>query len=716
MSGRRRRVAKPQWKPRAELTLLNTDVMRVDGPAKVSGRAQYAHDMRLPRMVYARLLLCPLPSADVESLDFAAALALPGVVAAKRLPNSERTIFLGQPIAAIAAVTPEAAEDGLRAIEVRFAERPWTITPEQSRAAGAPRVSGRFENVVPDEREQGSASAVEAALGKADAVVEATYTVPVQHHACLETHGMVVDFDGERARVWASTQDTNGVRSEVAEELGLSQDKVESFVDYMGGGFGSKFNIGPEGQAACLLARELRRPVHLMLTRGDEFLMAGNRSGARQILRGGATLDGKIVALGAEVWRHGGIGMGSNPGQPYIYSIEPAHMRRGSVLTNMDSSRAMRAPGHPQASFAIESMVDELAYAIAMDPLDFRVRNLSDPVYHRQLRRVAQEIGWFEHPHREVPGVPAGGVNTGIGFGVSTWSGGGRQGCTVTVRIDPDGSVTSSCGSQDLGTGVRTYVGTIVAEEFGLRVEQVLGRVGHSEYGPATGSGGSTTTGSVAPAVKHAAHKAREAFAERLAPWLECKAEDVVFAGGSVRSKADASKELAWKEACSVLGGDSLLATGEWQEHLQARGIHGAQAARVEVDTATGAFRVVKMVCVQDCGLPLNRLALRSQINGGMVEALGYALFEERVLDPDLGVMLNAHFDDYKLPGTFEMPEMVAIIDDEDERPQPIGMAEATIIPGQSAIANAIANACGVRIRSLPLTPDKVLMGLQEKA
>ncbi|MHC5005040.1 MAG: xanthine dehydrogenase family protein molybdopterin-binding subunit [Planctomycetota bacterium] len=713
------RRADPQWKPRSELRLINTDVPRVDGPAKVSGRAKYAHDVRLPNMVYARLFLCPHPSAEVVSVDVEAAKSVPGVAYAAPIENHPtRTMFLGQPLAVVAGETPEAAEDGLRAIRASFEEAEWVVTPEQSAAEGAPQITTRQSNAFV-ERDRGDAAAVVEAAEGAAAFVDRTYTVPVQHHCCLETHGMVIDFDGERARCWLSTQAVTSTRDEVARALGLRGDTVEIICDYMGGGFGSKFSIGIEGVAACQVARDLRRPVHLMLTRSDEFLIAGNRSGGEQRVRAGASADGKLVAIDSDIWRHGGLGRGSNPGLPYIYAAGTASMRLGSVRTNTDANRAMRAPGHPQASFAMESVVDELAYAIGMDPLEFRIKNLEDPVYHRQLNRVAQEIGWYDHPYRTAPGEPGdgpGAVNTGIGFGVSTWGGGGREVCVVTVRIDPDGSVTSSAGSQDLGTGVRTYVASIVAEELGLEIHQVVGRVGHSEYGPSNASGGSTTTGSLAPAVKDAAHNARVAFSERLASWLDCGPDDVVFEGGQVRSARDERKRLSWSDACSILGSDPLVATGEWRRHLQGEGVHGAQAVKVEVDVETGRFRLVKMVCIQDQGLPVNRLTLRSQINGGMVEAIGYAMFEERVIDPWLGVALNANFDDYKLPGSTEMPEMVAIIDDDDERQQTIGMAEATIIPGHGAIANAIHNACGVRIRNLPLTPDKILMGLQERA
>jgi xanthine dehydrogenase YagR molybdenum-binding subunit len=268
-------------------------------------------------------------------------------------------------------------------------------------------------------------------------------------------------------------------------------------------------------------------------------------------------------------------------------------------------------------------------------------------------------------------------------------------------------------GSQDLGTGVRTYLAAIVAEELGLELSAVEARLGDNRLPKANASGGSVTTGSAAPAIKDAAHEARVAFAEHLAEVLGVDTGSVTFDGGVVR----AGKEtLSWSAACETLPDEGLRARGVWREHLQASGVHGAQAARVRVDLETGRVRVEKMVCVQDQGLPLNRLALRSQINGGMIQALSYALLEERLIDPDLGLLLSDNLEDYKIAGSLEIPELVAIIDDDDERAAPIGMAEAVVIPGAAAIANAIHNACGVRLRHLPLTPTKVLEGLAARA
>jgi xanthine dehydrogenase YagR molybdenum-binding subunit len=697
------------WPPRAQLAVLNHDLPRVDGPAKISGRARYTHDVRLPEMVYARLLCCPVPCAEV-TVDLEPARKIPGVEAAIEL-GSGKVGYLGQPIAAVAARTPEIAEDGLRAIVLKLVPKPWAVDHAQATAEGAPKI--RKDGNLSKENVAGDPKEVEAAIAAADAVVEGTYTLPVQHHACLETHGVVVDYrGGEEATIYGSTQGTFTLLDGVPDELGLKASQVTAIVEHMGGGFGSKFGIGIEGQAACKLSKELKKPVHLMLQRADEFVTAGNRSGSRQVLRAGATKDGKLVAFLGDVTKLGGVGGGSFPGgRPYIYEFPKGCVRVRSAYTHTDSSRAMRAPGHPQASFGMESLIDELAYKVGVDPLEFRKRNLKDPVHRRQLDAVAREIGWTDHPNKTGPAALQDGVGVGIGFAVSTWGGGGGEGCEVEVRVDRDGSVVAGVGTQDLGTGTRTYVAAIVAEELGLPLEAVAARIGDSRLGKATPSGGSTTTASLAPAVKDAASNLRALLAERAAKALSIPAERVRFAGGRAADETDPKRALAWKQVCATLPAEGLAAHGTHQHDLASSGVHGAQAAKVRVDTLTGRVEVLKMACMQDCGLPLNRMAVRSQIQGGMVQSLSFGLLEQRVIDPAGGWALNANFEDYKLAHALEIPEMVALIDDEDGRPV-IGLAEPAVIPGHGAIANAVYNACGARVRDLPLTPDKVLAAL----
>lgn len=701
--------AGPGWGANDKHTLLNKRLTRVDGPLKVTGVARYTYDQRLPGMLYGRILRCPHGHARVKSLDTEAASKIPGVHAIIQAPLTELR-FAGAPVAAVAATTPEIAGDALRAIKVSYEVLPHVVHAQEAIKPNAPQVVAD-ENNLAEKAKNGDPQKAEAAFATADAVVEAEYISARIHHACLETHGMVVDFrGGDSATIYSSTQGTFTIPPDAAKELGLEQSKVVASVEHMGGGFGSKFGIGTEGMLACRLSKQTKAPVKLMLTRYDEFVMSGNRSGSWQKLKGGVKNDGTIVALQARQYRLGGIGQGSQAGQPYIYRMGDTYREIYALHTNEDSSIAMRAPGHPQASFAVESLVDELAYKIKMDPVEFRKKNLRDEVYHRQLDRAAKEIGWSRR--NPVAGGNPGPFKRGMGCAVGTWGGGGNNQCKVDVTISRDGAVAVAVGTQDLGTGTRTYTRAIVAEELGLGINDVKEQIGNSKLGNANPSGGSTTAPSLAPSVKDAAIKARMIMAERVRPLLgNATPEEIVFAGGKVSAKG---QSLTWKQAAASLPAAGITAHGEWRADLQARGVHGACFAEVEVDVETGYVKPIKMVHIQDCGLPLNRLAMESQINGGMIQSLGMALWEGRVMDAQLGMQLNPGFGDYKLPGSLEMPEMVPLIDDDDKREAVIGMSEGCIIPAVGALVNAVFNATGVRVRELPITPDKILMGLMK--
>ena len=704
-----RRTDGPAWPERDTLQVLHHDTPRRSAKDKVRGAALYSHDRRVPGMLYGRLVSVPVPRAEFE-VDLAPALAIDGVVAAVKLREGE-TQFLGQAVAAVAAETPELAEDGARAVKLTFRELPFAITPDQALAEGAPQVrrGGNHSKVRP----KGDEAATEEALAASDAVIDVTYRVPVQHHVCLETHGVLCDYrGGDEATIYASTQMAFGIPGAAAEVLGLDEKNVRCIVEHMGGGFGSKFSLDTPGRAACLLAKQAGRPVQLLNTRTDEFRAAGNRSGSIRRVRAGANEDGKLTALRIECEKLGGIGRGAGGPRPYHYEPGASYFEERAIHTHTDSSRAMRAPGHPQAAFATESAIDELAYRVGVDLVAFRKANLSDPVWHRQLDRVAAEIGWHDHPHRSAPGRGDGWIAEGIGFAISAWGGGGHRGAEASVSIRPDGGVAAMIGIQDLGTGVRTLVAMIAAEELGLRAEDVEPRIGDTILPPGVGSGGSVTTGSISPPVKIASYNARKAFAEHLASILDCPSERVRFQARRVFDADTPGRGLTWEEACRTLPKTGIGGHGAWDAKLQGSGVHGAQAARVRVDLMTGRVRVLKMVCCQDSGLVLNPLTWRSQVNGAMIQGLGQALFEERVLDADLGLALNAGLGDYKIPGTEEIPELVALIDEEDTREFPIGVGEPPVIPGPAAIANAVHNACGARVRSLPITPDKVLAAL----
>ncbi|HMH45377.1 MAG TPA: xanthine dehydrogenase family protein molybdopterin-binding subunit [Pyrinomonadaceae bacterium] len=703
----------PGWGPNDKHTLLNHRMTRVDGPLKVSGAAHYTYDIRLPNMLYGKVLRCPYAHAKIRRFDSSAASRMPGVKAIIQAPLEEFR-FAGSPVAAVAATTPELAQDAARAIVVEYEKLPHVVTANAAIKPNAPRVlstegPGGEDNLAQKDK-RGDLPKVEAAFATCDAIVEAEYRTPRLHHCCLETHGMVVDYSGgDAATIYATTQGTFTIPGDAAHELGLPQSAVTATVQHMGGGFGSKFGIGIEGMMACRLSKETKSPVKLMLTRSDEFLMTGNRSGSWTKFKAGVTKDGTFVAMQATQYRLGGVGQGSQAGQPYaVYRVGETYREVYALHTNEDSSIAMRAPGHPQASFAMESLLDELAYKIGMDPVEFRKKNMPDKVYHRQIDRAAREINWAKR--NPTPGGGTGPLKRGMGCAAGTWGGGGNEACHVDVSVSRDGSVVVAVGTQDLGTGTRTYTRAIVAEELGLQIKDVVEQIGNSKLGGANASGGSTTSASLSPSVKDAAYKARIAVTEKFSPLLgNAKPEEIIFANGKV---SGGGKSIAWKQACAALPPAGLTAHGVWRSDLQARGVHGVAFAEVEVDVETGKVRPIKLLQVQDGGLPLNRLTMESQINGGMIQALGMALFETRVMDADLGIQLNPSFMDYKVPGSLEMPELIPLIDDEDKREVVIGIAEAAIIPAIGAIGNAVFNACGARIRELPMTPDKILMAL----
>jgi xanthine dehydrogenase YagR molybdenum-binding subunit len=720
-------VEGPVWGPKDKHRLINTKIPRADGPVKATGMAKYTHDIKVPNMAHARFVTSPHAHARIKSIDTDAAKAVPGVLlvlpfkdAVQSFDNEPR--YEGQPVAVVAAKTPDAAEDAARAVKIEWEVLPHVVTAEDALKPDAPpifnnaggrggRAGGRGG------QQQGSPDAVLDAVKASDVSVEATYNTNIVHHCCLETHSVVVDYSGgDSATVYCSSQDTAAVAGgDASRELGLPGNKIVGIVHHMGGGFGSKFGLGIVGQWALRVSKQLKQPVKLVMTRREEFLAAGNGPGSIQTFKAGANKDGTLNAVHALQKALPGIGRSGIAAQTYQYKAAHAYREQATLNTNEDSSVAMRAPGHPQACFAMESLMDELAYKLDMDPVEFRKKNVPDPAWVRQLTVGAKAIGWENR--NKTPGKSADGgpLVRGMGCGIGAWGGGGRGGCVATVNISQDGSVIVQNASQDLGTGTRTYVRAIVAEELGLEYQDVHEEIGDTRFTNGTSSGGSTTAASLAPAVKVAAFNAKTEIAKRVAPLLGAQPDAVLFKDRQILGNG---KSLSWKQACAALPANGLSVRGEWARSLAGNGAHGASFAEVEVDMETGHVRVTKMAHVQDGGLILNRLAAESQINGGMIQSMGMALLETRVMDASLGVMVNPTFNDYKLPGCLEIPELIPIIDDGDERNVVIGIAEPANIPGVGAIANAVYNATGLRIRDLPITPDKILNALaaQQKA
>jgi xanthine dehydrogenase YagR molybdenum-binding subunit len=298
-------------------------------------------------------------------------------------------------------------------------------------------------------------------------------------------------------------------------------------------------------------------------------------------------------------------------------------------------------------------------------------------------------------------------------MGASIWWPGGR-GSKASMTVFPDGIVEVRCGTQDLGTGTRTYVAAIVSEELGIGLDQIRALIGDSDYPRSGGSGGSTTAPSVAPTIKNTTEKAKMELTDLAARHFGVNPTEIEWHQATVQVKNNPAKKLAWKELCSLLDLDLLEVQGEWVEGLSSAGVSGCQFVEVAVDTLTGRVDVKKVVAVADCGLVLNRLTTESQINGGIIQGISYALYEDRLMDPETGSMVNPEFENYKILGTLETPEIEIVIFDEPERGV-IGIGEPPTIPTSGAIANAVYNAIGVRMRELPITPDKVLKALAKQ-
>ena len=694
-----------------ERDVLGTRVRRVDGPAKVMGQAKYSYDITRPGLLFGRILRSPHAHARVARLDLAGALKIPGVKAAIPATASPAAtlVYPGDEVAAVAAVSEEVASDAIRAIAVEYEVLPHLATIEQAMSPGAPPIFEGGNVKAGEAQEEGDLA---AGFRAAAHVVEGTYATQVQTHVSLETHGSVCEWEGDRLTAWVSTQAVHGTREQFAEALGIPQANVRVITEYMGGGFGSKFGPDVQGILCAKLAKAAGAPVKLMLDRREEHLATGNRPSAYAKIRAGAAADGALTAFDADTWGTGGAGAGADFPLPYIYVFPNLRRAHKDVYVNAGQQRAMRAPGHPQACFITEVLMDELADKVGMDPVAFRVRNCPpeapNALWRRYFPVAAERFGWAK---RHPTGDPSPGpIKRGMGCAANRWGGGGR-GTKAHCEILPDGGVVMRSGTQDLGVGTKTLVAIVTAETLGLPVEAIRVEIGDSQYPFSGGSGGSTTAPSVSPAVRVTAGKALEALASRIAPQLGVAPEQITAAKGRVFAKSDPSKGLAWKDACRQLGTEPVSVDGEWQAGLSASGTTGVQFAEVEVDVETGVTRVTRVLCVQDCGLVVNKLAAESQCNGGIIMGLGFALFEERILDRTTARMVNPNMEWYRLPGMSDIPQIDVVLLDQPERGV-IGIGEPPTVSTAAAVANAVANAIGVRVRSLPITPDRVLAAL----
>ena len=511
-------------------------------------------------------------------------------------------------------------------------------------------------------------------------------------------------WEGDKLTVWASTQGVFSVRGELAGHFGIPETNVRVITEFMGGGFGAKFGARKEGVICALLARKAGAPVKLMLTRKEEHLATGNRPSAVQHVKLGATSDGKLVAYERSNYGTPGVAGSANiPGAPYLYEIPNYRIEQTSVFTNAGPMAAQRAPGHPQAAFAMESMMDEMAEALGMDPIDIRQMNDPSEARRNMVAMGAEHIGWKTR-RSATPNAGTGRIRTGMGVGSARWGGGGGR-TQAECTINPDGSVQVKCGTQDIGTGTLTLVHMVAAEEFGTEDRGYHRRYRRHEL-PLFGR-------------KRRKHHGRVGIARH---------QGYDDAGETRAVQEDRAQVRRGARGIGGLGRERVRGQRSFQEHDLATGdgpapgtspssstASGCPATRTAACPActssksastprTGLVKVDRVVAVHNSGMILNPLTWASQVNGGVLMGIGYGMYENRIMDPATGYMVNANLEDYKLMGSTDIPEIEILRYDEPERGV-IGIGEPATIPTPGAIANAIYNAAAPgygRCRSLP--------------
>jgi xanthine dehydrogenase YagR molybdenum-binding subunit len=707
-------MVKVDWPAQDKRTYIGKRISRIDGSLKTTGAAKYSYDINRPGMLWARLVTSPHAKADVVAIDTKAAEALPGVKAVWKEENAKNVQYVGQILAAVAAETEEIATEAASLVKVQYNVQ-------------EPSVVDNNADLSKDKPTLRSAGKVEDAFADPNTVaVSGTYGIPVIAHCCLESHGQVTEVKEGALNVWPSTQNVSRWSDGFGDQVDIPQDKIQVDCQHMGGGFGSKFSSDKWGVIGALLSKQTGRAVKLMLERDTELMTAGNRPSAYAKIKVGVTKDGTLNAFDAEVWGTGGNQGYNPPPLPYVFTKVPNTKLVGKgIRTNRGGQRAWRAPNHPQGCFLTMSALEDAAAALKMDALDFFLKNIHltdrSDVYTEELNIAADLIGYRQKAHLRGQRGGDGPVKRGLGISMHTWGGMGHPSkCEVT--INQDGSVLTRIGTQDLGVGTRTSLAIVVAETLGLPLNAITVEIGKNSYPQSGASGGSTTIGGISVSSRKASVAALNALLEAVAARMSTTADNLEAVGGVIRQVDKPDNKVAWKEACAALGPNPISKIGEsipgesQKAHLIDAGVGGVQMADVSVDMETGIVTLNEMVAVQDCGLVIDLKTAESQVFGALIMGITYSLFEECIYDTKTGRMLNADMEFYRLAGIRDVGNLkVHMMQTErHENRGVIGLGEPPVISPGAAIANAVANACGVRVPYLPLTPDKVLAALYE--
>jgi xanthine dehydrogenase YagR molybdenum-binding subunit len=744
--------AQPPW---AKTDVVGRREPRTDAYERLSGSALYPSDECPRDTLYGAILRCPHAHARVKSVDSSKAEKMSGVrlVVHDETPGAKIPWHMsrqgplsrlfdphcrheGQEVAAVAADTPYQAWEAVRAIDVEYEVLPFVVDAEDALVPGAPEVrEGGNRAGEPQVYERGS---VADGFASADVVLEEAYRTACQIHTPMELHGCVAKWDGNKLTVWESSQGVYGAQRVLSLALQIPVSNVRVIGHYVGGGFGSKLAPGKGTVIAALLARKTARPVKLFLSREETFLVMGNRPANLMRLKAGVKKDGTITALDMENTGSGGAysdrGTGLVDWQlKDLYRCPNVRSVNHNVFIHAGEQRPMRAPGHPQGSWALEQMLDALAEKIDMDPVELRLKNIPEVSEARGgipytsngfkdcLEQGARAFGWRQARAKKKTGP----LVRGVGMAGATWVvGGGGPPSTAIVKFYADGSVNLNLGASDIGTGTKTVMAMIVAEELGVPLDRI--RVEHADTATtqyATPSGGSKTIPTESPAVRAAAVDCKNQILKMAAEQLEVPVDRLTIRKGEAVSLDDAEKKVAVGEISGFRETMVVVGVGYRGPNPEGKAVcpFAAQFCEVEVNTRTGEVRVLRFLGAHDSGRVMNRLTYDNQVYGGIVMGIGFGLTEQRILDRgQTGKMVNLSWHDYKIPTALDVPAAMESLpidpgDTECNTTGSKGLGEPVTIPTAAAIANAVYDATGVRFTDTPITPARVLEKLAAK-
>ena len=732
------------WPANHKARLIGKRVDRLDGMEKSQGTAKYTYDVNLPKQLIVRALGCPHAHCRVVSVDSGEAEKVPGVVLVHLVkapgPGQDPVEIQadGTLLVAVAAESEAAAAEGVSKLKVEYEMLEPFVADDDLEAAEANKRTKKAGGGIEldealgepgddDDEEEWEEKTIQELFDQSEYVVEGHYGVDAITHCCLEPHGTTLRWEGDRLIAHLSTQNVSRTDDGFADALSITADEVDVTCEYIGGGFGSKFQPNYWGIAAAEIAKKTGRPVKFMLSRDQELKIGGNRPSGFIDVKIGADENGIVQVWDSQHWGTSGFDGKTVAVTNFPYVFTPKNFRRKAtgIITDNEPSVAWRAPNHPQACALTQTAYDDLAAKMQADSLDIFLRNLENidspekaAVYAEELRIAADLIDWRQHWHPHGKGRKHGSVVEGLGIGIHKW-GGSANTSSCLLKIHPDGGVQSYCGTQDLGTGTRTVCAMVLAETFGLPIEAVKVNIGSSTYPFSGASGGSTTVGAVSESHRRAAQDALAKLFELVAKKLDVPADKLEASGGNISVVGYSDKAMTWKQACSLIGIQPLEVTSNYERGgkspLSSSNVAGCQMAHVAVDTDTGVVKIKKMVAVQDMGLIINRKTAESQVYGALIMSIAAALFEQRINDPKTGAFVNSELDRYRLPRLGDIGELVVHLHEpESERARGvIGLGEPPVISGGAAISNAVCNATGVRVPTLPLTPKRVLDALR---